>query len=86
MVISVSLYMTIDEAVKEWESKPRRMGCNSAADWFCCRVDGFRRERLKRWTSTGELFEHVVATDGKVRVDLSPYADRPSEDAEGEWK
>ena len=42
--------MTIDEAIKEWESKKRHMGCNSAADWFCKRVKGFYPEHLIRYT------------------------------------
>lgn len=27
--------MTVDEAISEWASKKRRMGCMSAANWFC---------------------------------------------------
>lgn len=71
--------MTIDEAIHEWRAKKRRMGCVSAADWFCKRVEGFRPERLGRYTKDGHYFEHVVATDGIIRVDLSPYADGPNE-------
>jgi hypothetical protein len=69
--------MTIDSAIKEWKSKNRRMGCVNATDWFCSKVPGFYPERLTRYTESGDLFGHVVATDGLVRIDLSPYADRP---------
>ena len=72
--------MTIDETIKEWESKKRHMGCNSATDWFCKRVKGFYPEHLIRYTEDGWLFGHTVATNGRVRIDLSPYADRPRED------
>lgn len=71
--------MDIQAALDEWQSKKRRMGCVSAAEWFCVRVSGFYPERLDRYTSQGELYQHVVATNGRVRVDLTPYADRPSE-------
>jgi len=56
------------------------MGCNSAADWFCKRVKGFYPEHLIRYTEDVWLFGHTVATNGRVRIDLSPYADRPRED------
>ena len=31
----------MDKAIREWNSKKRRMGCVAAADWFCSRVKGF---------------------------------------------
>jgi hypothetical protein len=71
--------MSIDNAVKEWQSKKRKMGCVGATKWFCSRVPGFHPERLNRYTQTGELFQHVVASNGKIRIDLSPYADVPSD-------
>lgn len=55
----------------------------AATDWFCRRVPGFYPERLNRFTVEGELFQHVVATDGFVRIDLAPYADKPKSLAEG---
>ena len=70
--------MTIDKALQEWRSKNRRMGCVAAADWFCKRVPGFRPESLDRYTKDGDYFGHTVATDGVVRIDISPYADRPA--------
>jgi hypothetical protein len=70
--------VTIDSAIQEWESKRRTMGCVAATDWFCKRVPGFHPERLVRDTLYGS-YEHVVATDGKIRIDLAPYADGPSE-------
>lgn len=70
--------MTLDQALAEWKSKRRRMGCVSATDFLCKRVPGFRPIRLTRYLESGELYEHVVATDGLIIIDLAPYADRPS--------
>lgn len=67
--------MNIDQAINEWKSKTRRMGCVSASSWFCKRVSGFQPERLIRYNQKGECFSHVVATNGMIRIDLSPYAD-----------
>ena len=72
--------MTADEAITKWQSKKRRMGCVSAADWWCKRVSGYQPERLTRYTKNGEIFQHVVATNGYIRIDLSPYSDRPRKD------
>jgi len=69
--------MTINEALKEWYSKSRRMGCVSATKWFCKRVEGFYPVRLDRYTKEGIIYGHVVASNGVVRIDLSPYADLP---------
>jgi len=71
--------MTIDEAVTEWQSKRRHMGCEAAARWFCKRVPGFHLELLHRYTKEGEYFAHMVATNGRIRIDLAPYADKPQE-------
>lgn len=68
--------MTADQAMSEWKTKRRRMGCVAATDWWCRRVAGFTPERLTLYTATGDLYQHVVATDGVVRVDLAPYADQ----------
>ncbi len=68
---------SIDAAIQEWNSTSRRMGCVAATNWFVKRVPGFKPERLTRYTKDGEVFEHVVATDGRIRIDLAPYADRP---------
>jgi hypothetical protein len=70
--------MTIDEAIKKWQSKKRRMGCVSGTNWFCQRVKEFYPERLNRYTKNGDLFQHVVATNGIIRIDLTPYADSPA--------
>lgn len=70
--------MTLDECITEWESKKRRMGCVAATDFLCKRVPGFKPERLTRYTSNGEIFQHVVATNGTIRVDLAPYSDAPA--------
>jgi hypothetical protein len=77
--------ISIDEALKEWSSKKRRMGCVNATDWFCKRVEGFKPKRLRRYMQGGTdknylFWEHVVATNGEIIIDLSPYADGPRED------
>ena len=69
--------MTIDEAIREWSSKRRRMGCVAATNWLCKRVTGFKPLRLTRWTKKGEPFEHVVGSNGTITIDLAPYADAP---------
>jgi hypothetical protein len=69
--------VTIDQALNEWQSKNRRMGCVASTDWFCKRVAGFRPERLTRYTEAGEIFQHVIATNGRVRIDLAPEFDSP---------
>lgn len=71
---------SINATIKEWESKNRRMGCVDATDFFCKRHPNFHPERLTRYTKDGEIFEHVIATDGKIRIDLAPYMDGPNED------
>ena len=73
--------MSIDEAFSEWVGKRRRMGCVSASAWFCERVPGFAPEHLTRYTEDGDLYGHVVATNGTVRVDLTPHLDSPAGDS-----
>lgn len=75
--------MSIDDAITEWQSKHRTMGCVATTAWFCKRVSGFKPERLTRYTQKGEVFEHVVATNGIVRIDLSPYNDKPRDEWNG---
>lgn len=70
--------MTVDEALTEWQSRARRSGCVAATAWFTKRVPGWRAERLTRYTKDGEVYEHVLATNGKIRIDLAPEADDPS--------
>lgn len=70
--VSGLIVMTIEEALKEWQSKKRRMGCVAATDWFCSRVKTFEPLRLTRYTSTGEVFEHVVCSNGFITIDLAP--------------
>ena len=69
--------MTIGQVFKEWKSKKRRMGCVAATAWFCKHIPSFYPKRLSRYTVKGDYFEHVVATDGSVIVDLAPYTDFP---------
>lgn len=70
--------MSIDEAIREWKVKRRRMGYVSATNWFCKRVKGFYPKRLNRYTANGYVFQHVVATDGVIIIDLAPYSDKPN--------
>ena len=67
-------------ALEVWYSKRRRMGCVAATDFLVKRVSGFIPKRVTRYTKDGEVFEHVVATDGVIVIDLAPYADAPRED------
>ena len=76
----------IAQVIAEFKSKRRRMGCVSATAWFCKRVPGFRPLRLTRKLKNGEIYQHVVATDGKQIVDLAAYADKPrDEQKHGGW-
>jgi len=52
------------------------MGCVSATDWFCKRIEGFYPERLSKYNNYGEIYQHVIATNGIIRIDLTPYADK----------
>lgn len=57
------------------------MGCAAATDWFCRRVAGFSPLRVRRYLPSGTdknglFWEHVVASNGSVVIDLAPYADR----------
>ena len=59
--------MTLEAALLEWSSKRRQMGCVSVTQWLCRRVPGYcaeRLERLDRHTAGGDLYQHVVATNG----------------------
>ena len=67
--------MTISEAVDEWCSRKRRMGCVSASEWFCKRVKGFKPLLVERWTEDGDSFGHVICDNGQIRVDLTPHLD-----------
>lgn len=63
----------------EWQSKKRRMGCVAATEWFCKRMPEFKPKRITRYTNDGNLYEHVVASNGIVDIDLASYADKPRE-------
>lgn len=67
--------INLDAVIIEWQSKSRRMGCVSAANWLCKRRPDFIPKRLRRYTETGEIYEHVVCTNGHVVIDLASYAD-----------
>ncbi len=73
---------TITSAVLEWHTKTRRMGCVAAANWLCKRVDGFYPLRKRFYLphgsdKNGRFWEHVVATNGIIEIDLAPYANKP---------
>ncbi len=69
--------MTINKAIQLWNSKKRRMGCVNATNWFCKHVKNFKPQRLHSYTKVGEYFSHVVATDGKIIIDLTPHLNSP---------
>lgn len=69
--------MTLQEAIEEWKSRKRHMGCVNATNFLCKRVPGFYPKRLSfEFFHNGETIytEHVIATDGVIEVDLAPYA------------
>ena len=70
--------MTLQGVLDEWMSKGRRVGCVAATDWAVKRLEGFKPLRVARYTPDGEVYEHVVAFNGRIIVDLAPYADAPS--------
>lgn len=72
--------ISLEEALEIWYSKRRRMGCVSATAWLCKRVPRFEPLRLRRYLQggtdlNGNYWEHVVASDGVITIDLAPYAD-----------
>ncbi len=71
--------VTAQEMIDEWMSKDRRMGCVSATTWAVKRLEGFKPLRIIRYTPKGEVYEHVVAFNGKIIIDLAPYADAPED-------
>jgi hypothetical protein len=69
----------LDQALTEWQSKPRRMvGCVAATRWLCNRVHGFEPIRRQYYTADGDVYEHVTATNGLIEIDLAPYANGPA--------
>ena len=69
--------LTLDEALVEWKGEDRsKMGCATAANWFCRRVKGLKPIRFSR-SSGNTYWEHVVVTDGMVLIDPSPWNDCP---------
>ena len=67
--------MTVEECLAEWMSKKRSMGCVMAAEFICSRVPGFYPVRLNRDRQDGIHWQHVVASNDEVVVDLSPAMD-----------
>lgn len=80
---------TIDDVLNEWASKNRKMGCVAATSWAIRKLKKykFKALRLTRYTPKGEVYQHVVAFNGKIIIDLAPYADAPSnETGPNPWK
>ena len=75
--MSPDVARALGKAFEEWHTKKRRMGCVSATRWFCERVPGFRPLRLTLYASNGDEYQHVVATNDSVHVDLAPHARKP---------
>lgn len=69
--------MGLDECAREWGAKRRHMGCVAATNFVCSRVPGFRPVRLQRWLEDGTYWEHEVATNGEIVIDLVPHCDAP---------
>ena len=69
--------MNIDSALKEWQSKKRSMGCVSATNWFCKRVGGFSPRRKIYFTHLGDEYQHVVASNDLIEIDLMPHRNVP---------
>jgi hypothetical protein len=74
---SEALAVGLSILLREWGSKPRRMGAQGAAAWFCKRLPSFHPLRLER-SADGQEWSHVVVTDGDVLVDLVPHWDQPA--------
>lgn len=65
-------HMTIDAALALWSKLHRKpTGCVAATYWFCMRVPSFKPLHLQRYTKNGDIFQHVVAYNGIVIVDLA---------------
>ena len=71
------LKLLINRTINEWNSKNRKMGCVAATNWFCRRVPSFTPLRIEGYTRSGDVFQHVVASNGKVIVDLVPELNSP---------
>ena len=57
------------------------MGCVSATKWFCQRVKGFHPIRKRYYypngsDKNGRYWEHVVASNGVIEIDIAPYANK----------
>jgi hypothetical protein len=72
--------LTIDNVLQEWNKKHRRMGCVAATNWFIKYRPDFQQKRINQYTSTGDFYSHVVATNGLIDIDLAPYANKPKEE------
>jgi len=69
--------MTINQCIREWESKKRTMGCVSATEFLCKRVPGFKPLRLTLISEDGFIYQHEISTNGSISIDLAPYANKP---------
>ena len=68
--------LTIKEVMKEWKSKNRRMCCVSASNWLCKRLKGYYPLRLTRTLENGDIYQHVISTNGIKIIDLAKYTDK----------
>lgn len=83
-LIEITQPKSLDDTIEEWESKTRSMGCVAATNWFCSKHKTFKPLRKRFYypggtDSNGKFWEHVVATDGKIEIDMSPYNNQSSE-------
>ncbi len=76
--------MTLNQALREWQFKNCGMGCREATKWFCRRVEGFLPVEITRYCEDGESYVHVIASNGKIRIDLTPENDGPDTTYENE--
>lgn len=68
----------VKQTIREFQTKKQKMGCRSATQWFIRRVPGFRPRRLEKTDEEGNTFQHVVATNGEIDIDLVPHLFSPS--------
>ena len=74
--------MTLNQALRKWQSNKlyRKYGCRQATKWLCKRVKGFRPLTLRRYLpngndKNGNFWEHTVATNDLILIDLVPHCD-----------
>ena len=48
------------------------MGCVSATNFICKRLKNFSPLRKTYYTKNGEIYQHVIATNGIIEIDFCP--------------